>query len=44
MGNRVKQVSLAEATPETRTIYQRVFGDKDPVAHPGTATGAPGDY
>ena len=44
MGNRVKQVSLAEATPETRAIYNRVFGDKDPVAHPGTATGSPGDY
>ncbi len=44
MGNRVKQISLAEATPETRAIYKRVFGDKDPVAHPGTATGTPGDY
>jgi len=44
MGNRVKQVGLAEAPPETRAIYQRVFGDKDPVALPGTATGSPGDY
>jgi alkylhydroperoxidase family enzyme len=44
MGNRVKQVGLAEAPPETRAIYQRVFSDKDPVALPGTATGSPGDY
>ena len=44
MGKRVKQVGLAEAPPETRAIYQRVFGDKDPVALPGTATGSPGDY
>jgi hypothetical protein len=44
MGKRVKEVSLAEATPDTRAIYQRVFGDKDPVAQPGTSTGSPGDY
>jgi len=44
MGNRVRQVSLAEATPEVRKIYQQVFGDRDPVARPGTATGSPGDY
>ena len=41
MGKRVKEVSLAEATPDTRAIYQRVFGDKDPVAQPGTSTGSP---
>jgi alkylhydroperoxidase family enzyme len=44
MGNRVRQVGLAEAPPETRAVYQRVFGNKDPVALPGTATGSPGDY
>ncbi len=44
MGNRVKEVPLAEATPEIRTIYRQVFGDRDPVAQPGTATGARGDY
>jgi AhpD family alkylhydroperoxidase len=44
MGNRVRQVSLSEATPEIRKIYQQVFGDRDPVAQPGTATGSPGDY
>jgi alkylhydroperoxidase family enzyme len=44
MGNRIRQVSLAEAAPEVRKIYQQVFGDRDPVAQPGTATGTPGDY
>jgi alkylhydroperoxidase family enzyme len=44
MGKRVRQVGLAEATPEVRKIYQQVFGDRDPVAQPGTATGSPGDY
>jgi len=43
MGNRVRQVTLAEATPEIRKIYQLIFGD-DPVARPGTVTGSPGDY
>jgi alkylhydroperoxidase family enzyme len=44
MGNRLKQVSLAEASPEIRKVYQQFFGDRDPVAQPGTATGTPGDY
>jgi alkylhydroperoxidase family enzyme len=44
MGNRVRQVSLAEASPDVRKIYQQVFGDRDPVAQPGTATGSLGDY
>ena len=44
MGNRVRQVSLAEASAEVRKIYQQTFGDRDPVVQPGTATGSPGDY
>jgi alkylhydroperoxidase family enzyme len=44
MGNRVHQVSLAEAAPEIRKLYRQIFGDRDPVAQPGTATGTPGDY
>ena len=44
MGNRVRQVPLAEATPEVRDLYKQIFGDRDPVAQPGTATGTPGDY
>jgi alkylhydroperoxidase family enzyme len=44
MGTRLKQVSLAEASPDVRNIYKDFFGDRDPVAQPGTATGTPGDY
>jgi alkylhydroperoxidase family enzyme len=44
MGNRIRQVSLTEAAPEVRKLYQQIFGDRDPVAQPGTATGTPGDY
>jgi alkylhydroperoxidase family enzyme len=44
MGNRLKQVSLNEASPEIREIYRQFFGERDPVAQPGTATGTPGDY
>ncbi len=44
MGNRVRQVSLAEAAPEVRKLYRQIFGDRDPVAQPGTGTGSPGDY
>ncbi len=25
-------------------MYKRLFGDRDPVAEPGTATGTPGDW
>ena len=41
---RVKQVALADATPSAREHYQRLFGDRDPVAEPGTATGTTGDW
>lgn len=44
MGSRLKQVSLKEASPEIREIYKQFFGERDPVAEPGTATGTPGDY
>ena len=44
MGNRLKPVSLTEASPQVREIYQEFFGERDPVAQPGTATGTPGDY
>lgn len=42
---RLKQVSRAQATSEvvTRT-YDLLFGDRDPVAQPGTATGTTGDW
>ena len=41
---RLRQVSAADATPEIRELYKQFFGDRDPVAQPGTATGTPGDY
>ena len=41
---RLRQVSKAEASPEVLEIYRQFFGDRDPVAEPGTATGTPGDY
>ena len=41
---RLRQVPLAEANADVKQIYQRLFGDRDPVAQPGTATGTPGDW
>ena len=44
MGKRLRPVSKSEASPEIQQIYHDFFGDRDPVAEPGTATGTPGDY
>ena len=44
MGNRLRQVSRRDASAEVLKIYKELFGDRDPVAEPGTATGTPGDY
>jgi alkylhydroperoxidase family enzyme len=41
---RLRQVPKAEATPDIQKMYQRLFGDRDPVAEPGTATGTPGNW
>ena len=41
---RLRQVPRAEATPLVETLYGQLFGDRDPVAEPGTATGTPGDW
>src|SRR5215813_5408152 len=41
---RLRQVAKAEASPEVLEIYRQFFGERDPVAQPGTATGTPGDY
>jgi alkylhydroperoxidase family enzyme len=41
---RLGQVSRDDADPRTRLWYDLVFGDRDPVAEPGTATGTPGDW
>jgi alkylhydroperoxidase family enzyme len=42
---RLREVPKDEATaPIVRSMYKRLFGDRDPVAEPGTATGTPGDW
>ncbi len=41
---RLRQVSRAEAPDDVKAIYHRLFGDRDPVAEPGTATGTPGNW
>jgi len=41
---RLRQVARSEATPEIVETYARLFGERDPVAEPGTATGTPGDW
>jgi alkylhydroperoxidase family enzyme len=42
---RLRQIPKAEATaPIVLAMYRRLFGDSDPVAEPGTATGTPGDW
>jgi alkylhydroperoxidase family enzyme len=42
---RLRQVSRAEVSDElTVTMYDRLFGRRDPVAEPGTATGTPGNW
>jgi alkylhydroperoxidase family enzyme len=41
---RLKQVSRADADPFAQGIYSLLFGDRDPVVEPGTATGTPGNW
>jgi alkylhydroperoxidase family enzyme len=41
---RLRQVPLAEVHPNGRKLYELIFGDRDPVASPGTATGTPGNW
>jgi len=42
---RLRQVPRSEATSDVViTTYDLLFGDRDPVAEPGTATGTPGDW
>lgn len=42
---RLRQVPRSEATsPVVLQAYDFVFGDRDPVSEPGTATGTPGDW
>ncbi|AOL24610.1 Alkylhydroperoxidase family enzyme, contains CxxC motif [Erythrobacter litoralis] len=42
---RLREVPRAEAEEKTvLALYAMLFGDRDPVAEPGTATGTPGDW
>ena len=41
---RLPQVSKREADPFVATLYQVLFGARDPVAEPGTDTGTPGNW
>lgn len=41
---RLRQVPRAEAHPLGQQIYSMLFGDRDPVVSPGTATGTPGNW
>lgn len=42
---RLRQVPRSEVESDVvLTMYNKLFGDRDPVAEPGTATGTPGDW
>ena len=41
---RLSQVPRKDAAPEVLKFYDALFGDRDPVSEPGTATGTPGNW
>ena len=41
---RLRQVSRADADPFALQLYNMLFGTRDPVKEPGTATGTPGNW
>lgn len=41
---RLRQVPRAEADPIATMMYDMLFGERDPVAEPGTDTGTPGNW
>jgi alkylhydroperoxidase family enzyme len=41
---RLRQVSKADADPFAKQLYKVLFGERDPVTEPGTATGTPGNW
>jgi len=41
---RLRQVPRAQADPIATTMYDMLFGERDPVAEPGTETGTPGNW
>jgi hypothetical protein len=40
---RLRQVAKADADPFAQQLYKILFGERDPVKEPGTATGTPGN-
>jgi alkylhydroperoxidase family enzyme len=41
---RLKQIPRADADPLAQMLYTSLFGERDPVAEPGTETGTPGNW
>jgi len=41
---RLRQVPRAEAHDGAQRLYRALFGERDPIAQPGTATGTPGNW
>ncbi|MDJ0786568.1 MAG: carboxymuconolactone decarboxylase family protein [Myxococcota bacterium] len=41
---RLREVPKQDAHENAQTIYRMLFGERDPVASPGTATGTPGNW
>jgi alkylhydroperoxidase family enzyme len=41
---RLSQVPKDQVHPFAQAVYQSLFGDRDPVAEPGTASGTPGNW
>ena len=38
---RLRQVPRDQAHPAAQKLYEMIFGDRDPITQPGTATGTP---
>jgi alkylhydroperoxidase family enzyme len=41
---RLKQAGREAGNPYANQIFDMLFGDRDPIAEPGTATGTPGNW
>jgi alkylhydroperoxidase family enzyme len=41
---RLQQISRDQVYPNGKKLYEMLFGDRDPVTSPGTATGTPGNW
>jgi alkylhydroperoxidase family enzyme len=41
---RLREIPKAEAGPYVQGVYRLLFGERDPVAEPGTVNGTPGNW